>query len=69
MIYIVQRWYISEFEEYVDTVLVTTNEKYAYYIAKKLEHIYPKDDIEVAEWKDGEITSLYEYMLKDVIDD
>lgn len=69
MIYIVQRWYISEFEEYVDTVLVTINEKYAYYIAEKLEHIYPKDDIEVAEWKDGEITSLYEYMLKDVIDD
>ena len=69
MIYIVQRWYISELEEYVDTVLATINEKYAYYIAKKLERIYPKDDIEVAEWKDGEITSLYEYMLKDVIDD
>lgn len=69
MIYIVQRWYISEFEEYVDTVLVTINEKYAYYIANKLERIYPEDDIEVAEWKDGEITSLYEYTLKDVIDD
>lgn len=25
MIYIVQRWYTSEFKEYVDTVLVTIN--------------------------------------------
>lgn len=69
MIYIVQRWYTSEFKEYVDTVLVTINKKYAYYIANKLEHLYPKDDIEVAEWMDGEINGSYNYMLKDVIDD
>lgn len=69
MIYIVQRWYVEEYEEYVDTVLVTLNEKYAYYIAEKLERLYPKDDIEVAEWKEGEITYRYEYMLKDVVDD
>ena len=49
--------------------LLLLTKKYAYYIANKLEHLYPKDDIEVAEWMDGEINGSYNYMLKDVIDD
>lgn len=49
MIYIVQRWYISEFEEYVDTVLVTTNQDKAFMVCKEMQKLYPNDDIDIAE--------------------
>ena len=49
MIYIVQRWYISEFEEYVDTVLVTINQDKAFMVCKEMQKLYPNDDIDIAE--------------------
>lgn len=68
MIYIVQRWYISEFEEYVDTVLVTTNRDKAFMVCKEMQKLYPNDDIDIAEWQDGEIPYCYKFELGEVND-
>ena len=68
MIYIVQRWYISEFEEYVDTVLVTTNQDKAFVVCKEMQKLFPNDDIDIAEWQDGEIPCRYKFELGEVND-
>jgi hypothetical protein len=66
MIYIVQRFYD---EDYSDIVFVTTDQEKATSVATVAQTIFPEDYFTVFSFDDGEITGLYEDMLKDVIDD